>query len=302
VTGRLVEEGIVSEDDPAYAGVLRRAARLRDAGTVELALVVLALAFSHVALWGFGPWHGGTQAAAAAQPSVTRVWYGLFALPIVQLFTLRWLWRWLIWTALLIWLSRLRLRLEPGHPDGAGGLGELTQASLAFAPIACAFSVVLTGAWTGRILHEGARLADLGRPLAVFLVAMIALGFAPLLALTPPLVRARVQGTREWGRLFAEYARHFRERWIERRSETGSLDNPHIEPLANLTEVHRRVEAMRIVPFTGVAVLRFAGLTVLPLVPLLLLEVPLEELLRLVRGLLVGAHLTRGRNVGVFDP
>ena len=92
--------------------------------------------------------------------SITRVWYSFVALPAFQLMMYRALWRWLLWSWLLARISRERLRPEPAHPDGSGGLGFLGDGALRFAPVAAAYSVVLAGAWGGLILHRDARFVE----------------------------------------------------------------------------------------------------------------------------------------------
>ena len=63
----------------------------------------------------------------------------------------------------------------------------------------------------------------------------------------------------------------------------GSAD---IQSLADLGNSYEVVRTMRLAPVTRDAVLRLAAATLVPMVPLLLTMIPLEELLKILFGIL----------------
>ena len=63
----------------------------------------------------------------------------------------------------------------------------------------------------------------------------------------------------------------------------GSAD---IQSLADLGNSYEVVRTMRIAPITRDAVVRLAAATLVPIVPLLLTMMPLEELLKMLFGIL----------------
>jgi hypothetical protein len=283
--GLLLDHGVV--DERSLARAVAPAKRLRDSPLAEGVLLLLAVAGGLAALAGWGPWRGSAPALAAADVSAARVWYGLVALPLVQWLLYRWLWRYVVWTIALVRIARSRPHVEPAHPDGAGGLAPLSLTSRSFAAVAGACSCVLATDWAARIVDGRAMLADFGAPLALFFAIVLTLVLAPLLAFTPQLARAHLLGTREYGRLAADFARVFRRRWLHRRA-VASSGSPDFEAMANLGAVYDRVASIRLVPFPPRAAFQLAAWTLVPMAPLLLLEVPLAELLRMLGGVLVG--------------
>ena len=93
---------------------------------------------------------------------------------------------------------------------------------------------------------------------------------------------ARRVGLREYGTLAQRYVREFDDKWLRGRAPVdeplvGSAD---IQSLADLGNSFEIVRTMRMVPFTKDTVLQLAVVTLLPVVPLLLTMVSLEELLK----------------------
>jgi hypothetical protein len=102
-----------------------------------------------------------------------------------------------------------------------------------------------------------------------------------LLVFLPQLAAAKRKGLREYGSLAQRYAREFDHKWLrggapEDEPLMGSAD---IQSLADLGNSYGVVKEMRLVPFTMPTVLQLAITTLLPVGPLLLTMIPLEELL-----------------------
>ena len=113
-------------------------------------------------------------------------------------------------------------------------------------------------------------------------------GLGPLLVFAPQLAQAKRRGLREYGMLAARYVRDFDAKWLRGGAPAdeplvGSAD---IQSLADLRSSFEIVQGMRIVPITKDAVLRLAAATLVPIVPLLLTLMPLEQLLKVLLGVL----------------
>lgn len=137
-----VTSGIVIEaQESRFAAILRQAAQLRDSWLACAVLAVLAVLLA----WRFT----GVDATLHADElswAVNREtgllglgfggwWFLVVVRPVFAFFLLHWVWRLCI-AAVVSWrIAHLDLRLVPTHPDGAGGLGFLEQAPLAFSPI-----------------------------------------------------------------------------------------------------------------------------------------------------------------------
>jgi hypothetical protein len=116
--------------------------------------------------------------------------------------------------------------------------------------------------------------------LVVAFLLVVVLG--PLLLFMPHLAGARRIGLREYGTLAQRYVREFDDKWLRGGAPAGEplVGSGDIQSLADLGNSFDIVRSMRLVPFTRDAVLQLAVITLLPVVPLALTMVPLEELVK----------------------
>ncbi len=132
--------------------MIDRAEPMRDSTFVECVLAATALLGGQLVLWGVtgptGLFHGIEQ----TRLSISQVWYAAIALPLLQFLALRWLWRWAIWTVILVRVSRLPLATIATHPDRAAGLRFLSGPRTGFAAFELAFGSMLAGAWGMQLL------------------------------------------------------------------------------------------------------------------------------------------------------
>jgi hypothetical protein len=124
--------------------------------------------------------------------------------------------------------------------------------------------------------------------IAILVIFLLCLVLGPLLLFAPQLAQAKRIGNREYGALAARYVREFDAKWLRSRASAneplvGSADIQSLADLATSFEVVRR---MQIAPITRDALVRLVVATLLPLAPLLLTMMPLEELLQKLLGIL----------------
>ena len=118
-------------------------------------------------------------------PWLAGWWAGLVAMPVFQFLALRWYWRMFIWARFIWQVSRIDLKLEPPHPDGAAGLHFLAFVDRTFRPLLLALGTVLAGMMANRIFYAGGRLLDFKVEIAgtvtllVFAILGTAAGFWP---------------------------------------------------------------------------------------------------------------------------
>ena len=110
----------------------------------------------------------------------------------------------------------------------------------------------------------------------------------PLLLFAPQLAQAKRDGLREYGTLAERYVRAFDAKWLRGtappvESLVGSGD---IQSLADMNNSFEVVRTMRAALVTRDAVLQLGIATLVPLAPLLLTMMPLEELLKKLFGIL----------------
>jgi hypothetical protein len=179
-------------DAAALDRVVNLGERLRDSPWPEVALALLALFVSQLALWAgdgaTGFFHGG---AATGGWSVGRIWYLAVALPLWQFILFRWLWRWVIWSGMLAGVARLPLTMFATHPDRAAGLANLAQPVSGFGAFAFALGAMLASAWGTQILADRTTVRALLPSLLVFVIVMATVALAPLLLFCGHLFRAR---------------------------------------------------------------------------------------------------------------
>ena len=117
--------------------IVARGEHLRDLWWPELVLAGVALLGGQLVLWRLVGGTGVFSGETLVEPlSFSRVWYGGFALPLVQFVMFRWLWRWAIWSSMLFEINRLPLSVLATHPDRAAGLACLARPMSSFAVVA----------------------------------------------------------------------------------------------------------------------------------------------------------------------
>ena len=119
----------------------------------------------------------------------------------------------------------------------------------------------------------------------IFLMCII---LGPLLFFVPQLAQAKRTGSREYGVLAERYVREFDSKWLRGGAPAGKplVGSSDIQSLADLGSSFQVVREMRIMPIKRDDVLRLVVATLLPIVPLALTMMSLEELLKTLFGVL----------------
>jgi hypothetical protein len=287
VVGQFLSRGLIPSAARAkFDAAITSAMRLRNSVAAE----VFIIAFVYVVGVGFVwrthfaadvvSWHGAGT-AGKLQPSLAGWWLGCVSVPIFQFLLLRWYFRLFVWARFLWQVSRLELSLMPTHPDRCGGLSFLALVSQAFAPVLVAQGVVLAGTIANKIFFAGAKLPAFKLEIIGLVAVMLFAILGPMLAFVPQLAAARRKGLREYGILAASYVREFDHKWVRGRAPADEplLGSGDIQSLADLDNSYTVVKEMKVAPFNMQTVLQLAVITLLPLAPLLLTMIPLEELL-----------------------
>jgi hypothetical protein len=295
---RFVQSGIVSQSErPAFLAAAAHARRRRDAALPEILFVLVALFgawfLTVEQLGGLGTftWHT-LRANSALRPMPAGLWYHFIAIPLVQFFLLRWLWRLVIWTLFLWDVSRLRLNLMATNTDMAAGLGFLGNAHVSLSIFPFAIGCVLVAEVAFRVRFEGMDLATLrtmGPLLAAYLFFVEFVTFGPLLLFVPLLAAVRREGLQSYGTLVQRHNQLFHEKWIDGSMAAGKplLGDGDMSSLADLGSSFAIVRQMRIFPVGRDQLIQVAIVACLPGLPLLLLVLPFAEVLRLLFGVIV---------------
>jgi hypothetical protein len=275
-----------------FGAAVRSAFRLRNSLAAELVLLAAVYGIGVLIVWrrhtalNADSWYG-TSAVAGSHLSAAGIWYGCVSLPIFQFLLLRWYFRLFIWTRFLWQVSRIRLTLIPTHPDRLGGLGFLSLTVYAFTVLLVAHGAMLAAQIADRVLLLGASLPEFKVEIAVMMLFLLCLVFAPLLAFSPQLAAAKRAGLREYGTLAERYVREFDAKWLQRGAaeQEPLLGSGDIQSLADLANSFEVIRSMRLAPVTRTALLQLTAAVLVPIAPLLLTMMPLETLLGKLLGL-----------------
>jgi len=277
---------IAPESRARFDAAVASALRLRNSMVVELLFITFVYVgvvflwphygILHAPTWYSLPNDGGYRLTPAGW------WLAYVSIPVFQFMLLRWYFRIFIWIRFLAQVARCQLRLVPTHPDRSGGLGFLANVAVAFAPLLAAHGALLAGFIANRIFFEAAKLTDFQVELGVIVGFLLVIVVGPLLFFTPHLATARRIGLREYGTFAQRYVHEFDDKWLRGAAPPsepliGSADIQSLADLANSFEV---VRSMSPVPFTRNTVVQLAVITLLPVAPLILTMIPLEELMK----------------------
>jgi hypothetical protein len=278
---------------PRFEAAIASAFRLRNSVLAEVLLIALVYGIGILIVWRHymaldaATWYA-TPSAGGSKLSLAGMWYGYVSLPLFQFLLLRWYFRLFIWTRFLWQVSRIDLRLVPTHPDRLGGLSFLAQTAYALTVLAVAQGALLAGQLAGRIFFLGAALPQFKAEIALLVLFLLCVLLGPLLVFAPQLAAAKRKGLREYGTLAERYVREFDAKWLHggAPAEEPLVGSADIQSLADLGNSYEVVRTMSIAPVTKQAVLRLATATLLPIAPLLLTLMSLEELLKKLASLL----------------
>ena len=293
VVKQFLERKVIPEGDRTrFDAAIAAAFRLRNSLLAEVLLIAFVYGVGVLVFWRLYTALNTTSwymvpTGTGSSLSLAGIWYGYVSLPIFQFLMLRWYFRLFIWARFLWQVSRIDLSLAPLHPDRVGGLGFLSQTAYAFMPLAVAHGALLSAMIANRVLHLGAALTEFKVEIALVVIFMQCLVFAPLFLFAAQLAEAKRTGLREYGTLAERYVREFDAKWLRSGAPpdeplVGSADIQSLADLGNSFEV---VRGMRLALFTKDAVLQLAAATLVPMVPLLLTMMSLEELLRKLFGI-----------------
>jgi len=280
-------------DDERFDAAVNSAFRLRNSVLAELSLFALVYGVGVLVVWrhtalDVSTWYAHAAAGSHSLTSAGK-WYAYVSLPIFQFLLLRWYWRLYIWIRFLWQVSRIQLSLVPTHPDLLGGLGFLGNTVFAFSVLLVAHGAMLAAQIANRIFFAGATLQSFKEEIFVMLVFLLCLIFGPLLVFSPQLSRAKRRGLLEYGALAERYVRDFDGKWLRSGAQESEplMGSADIQSLADMGNSFTVVRTMRLAPFGRDAVLELAACVLVPLAPLLLTVMPVEDLLKKLLGVVL---------------
>ena len=282
---------VADADVSVFENLLEKTGRLRDRVLPELLLFVAAFLPSlffktELFMSGISNWH--TTGSGTEELSMAGWWFNFVSIPIFRFLLLRWMWRLFLGTLLLWRVSRMRLYLVATHSDMAAGLGFLSQGQMAFSPIVFAGGTVIASQVANAIAYQGATLSSMKSPMIAYGVLAIILLVAPLLVVTPVLVKIKKKALLEYGALVTEHNQQFDQKWIQNKQSPNEVIVGSSDPcsLIDLGSSFLVVRQMGIVPVDRLTLITLALAAGLPMVPVVLLAIPADKLLHMVLKML----------------
>jgi hypothetical protein len=138
-------------------------------------------------------------------------------------------------------------------------------------------------------IRVGASLNDFRLLVVAFLLFVLAFFVAPFLVFTPALRRLRNRGTVEYGTLSCAVGHEFEAKWLNnggRNDKSEALSAPDFSSTTDLYSIVSNVYQIRYLPFGSKEVGELIVFTLLPFVPVVLLSVPVDTLLRDLKQIL----------------
>jgi hypothetical protein len=294
IVRHFLDGGLVSESDrPRFDAAVVSTRRLRDSKAVEVITIVLSYALI-VALIRYVPpsefpaWH---KSEGNEHPvlSFAGWWHALVSIPLLNVLFFGWLWRLFLWGRLLLLLSRLDLQLIPAHPDHAAGLKFVSYSLRAFSLLGCALGAIVAGFVANHVMHAGVQLAAYLYLIGGSIVCVLILFSGPLLTFSGKLFRARRRGIFAYGALATSEGKQFERKWLDRAGgiDESALEVPDFSATTDLYQVVSNVYDMGTIPLDLKDLVPLAIATLLPFVPVALMAVPLDVLLRQLANLLL---------------
>jgi len=259
--------------------------RLRDSMIPEAVIVVLSYvrvtAMYHNVMSIAYPWAvAGMGVAVHLSPAG---WYFAAVSQFVYQFLLYIsLWKWFLWAAFFFRLSRLDLQIVPTHPDRHGGLGFLGMSPLAIAPTTFVACAAIGATWRTQILRGGLHLMDFKIPAVILALVILIIAFGPLAFFIPKLAQLRRQGILQYGILGQIHSTEFHQKWVQHRAghEKEFLNAPEISALIDFESSFENIEKLQPFPFDKGALVALLISIALPMLPVVLAEIPLIEVLK----------------------
>jgi hypothetical protein len=281
--------GLVSDDaKPLYDKALQRLNRLKDAMWVDVALFLFAFSLGWIFEFASGlstmdqessSWML-TVAGEAKDLTPAGWWFLLISIPLLQFFVYRWIWRLIIWIGFMNQISRIRLVLQPAHPDRSGGLGILSRGQVSFGVVFAALGAMKSSTLAHEIMYEGRAISDIqweviGHVLICFLIIT-----GPLCTFFSNLLSTKREGLRTYGTLGYRLTETFHKKWIKNLSKDkgGGLITA-IDPsaMADYTAVYETVSGIKLIPLNRSSVIWLVLILVGPFIPLVFTQFSVKE-------------------------
>ncbi len=218
------------------------------------------------------------------EPRLTRAgwWFLIVSAPLLQILLFRWFWRFYLWGEFLFRVSRIKLKLQPTHPDLAGGLGILKNGEGGFILIFLAFGIMFSASLAEEILYTDFTLTESRPYIGVFIISSIVFMSLPLSFFTKQLILAKRRGRVVYGGLGYKLSKAFDQKWGDSKDPTtGSelIKTADASAVCDYADIYNVVRSMRFLSIGPKDLVSQAIILLIPFLPLVLTEISLDEMI-----------------------
>ncbi|HEX5030344.1 MAG TPA: hypothetical protein VFX78_02660 [Candidatus Eisenbacteria bacterium] len=218
--------------------------------------------------------------SALGNLSWAGVWYTVVGRPLFLFLGLLWVWRWMSISIFIFKTSRAPLVLQPSHPDKMGGLAIFMEMSTAVMAVIFTGSAVISAEVYYEMAHHGSTLKSFGPILIAYIVLALLVALGPLLSFSRLLARLRRRALFLYGVLASKHSVLFERKWFVKGPPVDELlGASEISSLTDLATAYFVAESIQTVPFGRGTLVTVALAAAAPMIPVVLLEIPLQEIL-----------------------
>jgi len=277
------DAGLIAEESrPEYDELLESTRRVLSSQEMDIGILLLAYILSLTFPSPLYPADTATwvRPVPFEEVSLAGWWRTLVSQPLYLMLLLGWISRIAMWSRFLYGVSRLKLDLDPAHPDHAAGLGFVGASVSVFVALAFALPIPIVGAVAQEIVYGGSNIMQFRFAIASVVLVEGVIFTAPLLVLSPILLRERRKGVFQYGALASAVGRVFEQRWVSGGSGKGAeiLAASDASSTIDLYNIADNAVQMRLVPVTPRQVARLLLAALLPFIPMLAMTLPLRDI------------------------
>jgi hypothetical protein len=280
-------------DREHFLAILTSTLRLRYSWVADWVCLAIAYGWSasHVFLPALAPAVSASWRAVgpAGQQSLSAAaWYFVaISQPVYGFVVAHFLYRVGLWWRSLWMISRLDLQLRGAHPDGGGGLMFL---GLSLRPCrwpAFALATSLAGGLANVVLATGVSVVSFRYVIGVIAVVITALFAGPLCFFSDQLKGTAFRSSLSHDQAVQEQLRQFEQKWIGQSGQTDMLAVQDFSAVIDLNATVEKAHQMGRLPFRRSQLLELFVAALLPFLPVVALQIPIKDLLMLVKQLLL---------------
>jgi hypothetical protein len=288
----LVARIIASTDVARFGRAAASTRRLLGSTVSEIVIAVLA-ASSVLVVYAWMPPEQAAEwtrtSASSKRLTPAGLWNVAVSIPLLLILVFGWLWRLLLWFRFLWTVAQLELCLLPGHPDRAAGLGFVGHSVRACAPIVLAASTLAAASTAHLMTATGIQGFSFLVVIVSALITSLMVFCGPLVLFSRQLLAVHWRGVFAYDLMAQRVGDAFERRWLRSDAplDEHALQVQDFSALADLNQVVATVHGIRLIPVQRQDVMVLIAMTLLPFMPIALMQAPLTEILSRLAGVLL---------------